>query len=697
MKPGFKYQLIVANCEKLSDQYSDNSQEFYVDIVDTEYLINDDEDITIVSVTGADEPIRITTIDNDEDVFTAIRAKQATLRVFTSDDISMSHLVGGGSKRWKVVIYMNNDNNKVIFVGHLILDDCYEDFMPMPQVLELTASDGLGLLKDIELSDFDSQMPAGHNKIIDYLCWSLSKTGLMLPVYCVYNIREETMPGTHFFDGIYLHVNTFMTSSDEFIDCYSVIERILGNSAVLIQHGGAWWIVRVDETESSYYVSLFTAEGVFVEHRTPEDYNKVIAKDDSVIFFSNEQTRVRLQMPCSEVHLEYNYEVPYDTPCNRDFIRGDLINDVSESEKHYSVDCWTMAKYSTSNPNPDAYPSPDVDGYIKRIFHNGYEKERYVVLPLAAPLHTLSSQPIPVHEKDKVDVSFDVRWSVNKTGSGTATIFFANLLLKGDDGTNWSLDDDGRWYQSDSSWTTNYKSISLQWIPDDVDETEWRNIRVESSPVPVDGSFYIFLRAMQSGGSAIDDVDVHYSNLSVDYIPFINGTYRRFSGQRHSVIGSSDNRVTRRRQVYISDSPKKIFKGALFKFSDTGYVLTERFYNAAVFPGGVPPDEYLHPFGEIQVFDTWNQFNRHMRVFNAVCQGTDSASIDASDMAGLVDNVYVFFLLDNSIHTNNRRFFLLHYDIVADLCEWSGSMIEVYSVISPKNYEGHKFEYIEEK
>jgi len=770
-KPGLIYRLIVQNAEKLADQQTFDHQIIYVDISDTDYLIDDLDEATVVLMTGAGVPVELSTIDNSEDVFTTIRATQLTIRVLSSLSLGVSNFSSGSAQRWSVDAYLNNDITKLVFKGFLVMADLSEAFMSHPHEIVLVANDGIGLLKDIPLTDFDGNNPTGYNRIADYLAWALSKTGLSLQLNTVFNIRHgfgvvpiayanfSTIAGGtiffptafytqlyegaiftvactganngatftvltnnsgaslqvspspvnqsgvidavftdithgHLFDKIFLDAKTFEDKVGTSINCYEVIQKILGEEAELFQRNGQWWILRINELETGpLYVSTFDDEGVFIENLATADYDKDIGKDGYVIFFSDEGTVVSIDMSHKEVKLIFNYETPLEIPCNIDFERGDVIDDSDPLVKTYEIDCWTFAKYSGVSVNPETFPAPDTVAYINRTFVNDYEKTRFIVLPLSAAQHVLFSEHILIGEDDKFEISIDFKWAADKSGGGVLTKNIFEVILWGEDDTKWFLDTDGVWYESDATWTTNHKQIQLQWIPDDVNEQEWRTVSVSCEQVPVSGKLYIALHANQSGGSSIDDTDVHFMNLQFDYIPFINGSYKKYTGQSHTVEQAINNKVKRETQVYISDSPKKLFKGALAYHDGTDYVLTKLFYDGAVntYPAS---SSHQSPYGQIQSFDVWNQFRKEMRIFQAQCQGLDSGSEDTLNRVDMINFLHKFILRDANLHTNSRRFTMLSNSIFWNNAEWDGVLREVYNEIYGKDYEGHSFKYL---
>ena len=124
-----------------------------------------------------------------------------------------------------------------------------------------------------------------------------------------------------------------------------------------------------------------------------------------------------------------------------------------------------------------------------------------------------------------------------------------------------------------------------------------------------------------------------------------------------------------------------MYKGALLIADSPNYVLAGLFYNAATEPDG---PVYPKPYGEIQAFDVWNQYNRTMVKFDG--------TVDKSNPAPTMVNKW--FMTDPHPNSNNRIFLLLHYEYDTHLCEWTGVFIEVSNSIIYKQYTGNSFKYL---
>jgi hypothetical protein len=217
-----------------------------------------------------------------------------------------------------------------------------------------------------------------------------------------------------------------------------------------------------------------------------------------------------------------------------------------------------------------------LEAYIQRKFEDvnmTYEKERFVVIrTLVNGFFYLSvDQRIPVEAKDKFTISVDTKYDVDVSGSGFYRHGMLQVVLHGDDGSTWkfhggnSFDATPRWHLG----TFDEYVYREGYLTEDL--REWHTtMGGEAPPIPVSGELEIRLSRTTQVGT-----ETHYSNLQFNYVPYINGDYSKYTGQSNT--GLSKPETTKRTlddRVRLSDSPKKLFKGAMFKFIAGKYVLT---------------------------------------------------------------------------------------------------------------------------
>lgn len=566
MKPGIIYRGSLENTQVDYSDNSGNEQLVIVSIYDQETLIADDADPQIVPLSMSGDPVRISVIDNDEDKFTPIRSKQADIRVLTDNEIDITRFADGGDNRYYVEIAIGT-TTEIIFKGFLSISDLRQEFQPHPNELLLVATDGLGFLKDIPLSDYDDENFIGENKIIEYIAGCLKKTGLDLDIICEMNIKEEsfvTDEQDHFYDTIYLHALTFEESIGEFHDSYLALEKILGEDCYLCQQKGSWFIKRVDEYDTQdNKQAKFSSEGVFDEYLTDTAYRKTVGLQD--MKFMNADAEVGVIRPNKSVEIEFKLETPLEVPANISFARG-VGNDPDVTQSSQTIDYilsdWQYFREGNSGTYSDLdfLPVAGSFGVLRKIFEFGYIKESYLVSQSTDGRNYFKSQPIPVKLSDKISVGIDTRFS---TDFSMTNMFPLHVQLVADNGDiyDWDYDainDVNEWVPRTgaSGWFLSAFRLDRSGLS----TVEWINVSAESKPIPASGK--IFIRLVNGFAAP---TEIWFSNLSFTYIPFVNGTYFRYEAQKSIVSQSGDLKAIRKTQAYISDTDKLLFKGCLKK------------------------------------------------------------------------------------------------------------------------------------
>lgn len=712
-KPGIIYRINWQSYSppNLGTGEPQDDLQCFVDITDNDTLIGDDEIPDIIELEGAGEPCRPSVIDNNEDPFTVILAQQLTIKFNSSTSVGMSTFIRGSDQRFSVHYYLRT-STQTIFRGFLISGDnaISEEFLYPPNIVTLTANDGLPLLKDIALVDNIGAVPTGHQKLIDFLYWALYQTGMILEFRVSFNVKlvgmddDISIPNTnneHLFSNVYLDAKTFEDEIGSCVDCYRAIEIILGHEARLFQFQGRWWIVRVDEIEHAtrgLYVTAFEDTGSFEQNLGEFHFDKNIGGLEDIVF-SNAETQVTATRATKRLRLNYNYLTPLELPCNVDFSRGTIFSDTPTLKK-YTIECWS--KWYKAGGGIDTISSANI--YIEAQFTDGQETQRYIHYEDNGNFNFLKSEPIYVSQGDKFDISVGRRMESNHATGGTDLC--VQVRLYGDDGTFWthhgangsaSPDHDTLfWEQCTADFNTNQNFFVYE-ISDDQDDTE--NIELfngQAAEVPVTGYLVMCLFNSALWGGT-EDTYIH--SVSFNYRPYINGSFERFTGQYHTCFqddpatGAFKKKIEE--SVFMSDSPKKLFKGAMFVFNSgtSVYDLAGLFYDASKQPSGPPDSTYHKRYGEIQLFDVWNQHKNEMRVIQGNMQGVDLEKLFES-LPFPAHLICKWSLTDTSPHVANKFFLLLHSDQGHANGEWTGVLREVVDLARAKDYSNHDFKYI---
>ena len=744
-----------------------------IDIGDTSVQIYPDQEPEVRIMTGTGNPLHIKVIDNNEDKFTVIRAKQAVIEFVSSINFNISTFADGPDNRFRVVCYLNPTTiNQPFFEGYLVTSDLEQLFLPNPQVVVLTASDQLGLLKDIPLSDDDGNFIKGKFKLSYFIANALKKTGLRRPIKVVNNLKVGSgkidiisaflspsnvifteltdffypgqkiritnsasnngdyivggvgvLGGTlvavttslvseasnsvtitdisslgHIYDTIYVDSLTFEGGIGEAEDAYTILEKILGDDCQLAEHEDAWWINRIDEYDANtMYVSTFDPDGLYINTEEVSLAKRVGASD--AIKFASADNLLRLDRPRAFIEETFRYTFPQELVCNIDWKRGEYVSDLEPvtienttyQAKRYTVQCWEYAKNRARGLSPLAAES---QGYVKKLYYNDQERDRYLRIDTWLPSgggdyvpDSFKSEPLVVNKTDKIILTASIRFNGFADGQSPN---FAGVELVGDDGTFWyaysPIPFTGKmtWFNYGSGPLTAIITMQGPAKTSDDDFTEWQSFQVESAAIPVSGKLYFYLPL------DIDTTPGDYqeiSDFSVEYLPFINGSYRQYSGQSYSVRRNETGYSAKREnEVFISNAPTPAMKGAMFVFSGAGYYLTPRYYSSAPFALGPPPDQsFVNTYGYHQAFAVWNQNRNTIRKFSGTLLHL---------RVGWPDIVHKFTLSDSNSNTDTRYFLLISFDQDWRSCLTSATFIEVYRFDGKVYTDPWTFKYI---
>lgn len=681
---------------------------------DYHYIANETEYDLTSSVGGlydlemAEPPVKISIVDNDEDKFTPIRSKRADIQIFSSNTIDISTFAQGGDNRYLVEIQTTAEG--IIFRGFLSISDLSQEFLPDPNIINLVATDGLGFLKDIPLTNFEGETPLDIYQVIDFIAWSLYKTGLALGIKVCMNIREHTAVPLvsddsgdgHLYKSVYLNAKTFESEIGECENCYEVLRKILGENSFLFQYKGDWVIVRVDEMETGheYFFSRFNYLGEWIEN-TEETFIKNVGANYPLSFM-NDDAIVLLERPYVKIIERFNYNYPLEILCNIDFNRGDFIEDlpdnttadgVVQTVQKYSLDCWDSEMRAGLGNVWDNYENAsDGDLYVKKFYENDTEVAREVVIRNGAGGRSyFKSQAVPVAINDKIELSVDLFYTDFGGDTGFVnTPVMVQLVADNGDIYWWVAYDVGD-LTLKQSWELTPTNLAIPDWYQGANVNVQNNMNFVSPPLPVSGRLYIILINQYA-----PPLDAHFTSVRLNIYPLINGSYRRYVAQTHEVsIDNPKMKAVRETEVFISDAPRIAMKGALLKpgILPNTYQLANEFYNAAKNTAGPASLDDVMKFGRIQAFDVWNQYNRVMRKFEATVDRTDSTT-------QMPDILHKYILRDANRNTtdnvNYRIFQLLHFEMDVHLTEWGSFMHECLDTAVPKVYEGEVFKYITE-
>ena len=198
------------------------------------------------------------------------RGTSLLFSVEAKDDAGMPEFFVEDPRRYKVVMKYSG---VVEFIGFLV-PEVYEDpYVAAPFDIELTATDGLGLLKNI---DFDL---TGYHSDIACIDHILRKTGHELPVSVAVDVQYLGQPTMTLPAMAYARTNTakFYSDKGDPDNCYDALKKILasyGLELYVTQWRNRWLVFRTIDLQGEFVTftnAAYTSRGSLF---TPSNFGK---------------------------------------------------------------------------------------------------------------------------------------------------------------------------------------------------------------------------------------------------------------------------------------------------------------------------------------------------------------------------------------------------------------------------------------
>lgn len=429
-------------------------------------------------------------------------------------------------------------NGQIHFIGFVLPREQQVSFIDKPYVVEILASDMLGMLKDVPLV-----IPAGKNSIGDFLALCLEKTGLELDIQVQAGL--ENFHNSVYLDWgsswLNLDYRTFQQTATTNVSCYDALERLLLGFFSLRQNGNKWLVYRVGELQANIGVNReiqeYNYQGVQLSQYTPTNTPQYIGKP------INRTALVQKDYPVKRVTTEFDYKVFPELPLNNKFERGEIYVDTPTNKQYYPSD-WVEA----STVDGAGLPVPITGGSRKVYYADEFDAYDILVnktLVIPENPRFLVSDPILAKKGDRVSVSFSALPTLpNYTPivgypmalvikeSSTGNVFSLSNLRYNPVDVIYEQLPDGEWINTGSQDIRQYR------IGTSITTMDYTSIRVDSPPLPVDGDIYIIFRYEPMLGIQ------YFKDFSFTYIPFVAGGYREITGI---------NWITETNQQYIDE------------------------------------------------------------------------------------------------------------------------------------------------
>jgi hypothetical protein len=564
---------------------------------------------SVLQLTGAPTPFTVTW--QDQEILSPIKSIELTLSFLTDGSISIEDFYSDDDEEFRVDHYFESladgtGTAKLLHSGYLIEDGVSEPVTDRKHIITLKATDNIALLKNVKWNEIDSTVLHYNSKLSLYyfVAYSLKATGLFSPDTTIdqnlplriYDNLFETSVGNRGanilndpFESTVLNANTFQNTDNTWLDCYSILEKILTDlNACLLQAEGCWTVMRTPEYR------LFTdGEILGTEYVSTPATNAVtlaplvnIDRFGADAYPVKEDQNKSMQRPLKYVLNTFNYDQPasFIVQVDLQLPKGATpYNTTTSGDIRY--DKYDLATYFPAwqqRHGDDSYLQTETSISQKR------ETDRYIVTPGHANEQcNVFFNPIDVTKDDSMN--FTLQFKMLAADSNTLR-FFIRFELITTDGNFYILVDpigggagNPKWNGPNNTNTWDVGFGPYFEIAAGSTKTEWTTYDfntiaavTDQQPLlrfPADGILMIQVYGT-NGTNTSNRQQTVWKDIKLDITQYINKS-TQIIGQTHEDDGNSLIKATSLNDLTIDDSPRNTIAGTLFTNALTNFDHTD--------------------------------------------------------------------------------------------------------------------------
>ena len=634
-------------------------------------------------LTGGAKPFVLGEYNTDEDYFKPVRPQQATIEIIAkASTVTIDDFLADNDS--DIYVRFDFGDWEGYWYGYLSQEDLQETWIDTVHILTLRATEGIGELKNIPLTDDAGFNLQGIFTPLDYMAYALDKTiHTLIDATIISNLFHTSMTldfDQTGLDQCYVDARTFERSPTVFDDAYTVLEKInRAWSQTIFQYNGAWFIYRLPEIFKIYTNPLIG----FINNtpsRTPisERYDIQVGVNEIVYPVVPDMLRFLLK-PSKETKITYTWENFEEIVCNETFQRGDFISE-SLSQLVYDIDCWTIEAPPLSAPVADGATFQRIINYNG----DGHIEDEYArIRELTYNQSWARSSRINVSEGEQLVVSLNVKWELAHSKSNCRVMY---VLFEGDSGTFYSLNQSGNydWAVDPGFYVNPAGNIFIDYAT--ATATEWNEINFTAKEFPEGG--YVDILLVHEADFLVIPVgdDIYFKDLKIDIKNAVQlRTNRDIKGDYDRYTIANNLNKNFEDEIFLDDANSKNHKGAIFE-SD-GYTLTgDEWYRRAY-------DTERFTFKRQNALAHWFMNRSYKSKIDVNLFGLTYLKDDVEYPIGLMNTIN---FVDDAPTKTFAIANLKEIDFMS--CQWQATLIEVYDTDVPDDVPGetdiHDFKYI---
>jgi hypothetical protein len=547
----------LAKAEKY--RYSFKSQEGQTCVVRFDFEGFTGSSTTLVA---SARPFVLKEFNTDDEIFKPLRPQMAEMSFIASaSGVSIDNFLMDNDD--DIIVYFDFGTWTNYWSGYMLQDDFQESWINTNHIITLRATEGIGQLKDVELTESGDELN-GRYTPLELIQYAMAQTVQNFSDYKVFsNLFHSSMTDTSTNTGIdqcYVDAKTFQVNPSEYDDSYLALEKINKSwNQTLYMYKGKWVIFRQEELYVPYSENIrgYRQNGASRTDAS-QRFDALVGINQTIKPITPEMLRF-IQRRTKSDTIQFNFDQFDEIICNGSFSRGDLVSSTS-TLKTYELDQWNWYQGAI---NSTTIPTTGSFGRKESYAVGGKLDDQYAFLTQdSATTRFLKSCGTEVLQNEKIDVSVETKYKT--TFAGVGNIDTLVIMLYGVT-NNYTLDGDGRWYQSNASWTTNLKTIQIYYngTPGILPQ-EYNTIQVTSEAIPEDGILYINL--YNPNVPFVSSQERYFKSLQLTLSTTFNGIDVNTIQAVQSIFTKDD--ILKPKffdEIYLDDGLSKLYKGSLYE------------------------------------------------------------------------------------------------------------------------------------
>jgi len=616
---------------------------------------------TTTELIGADKPFTLQEYNTDENLFKSVRPLMATINIATNaSGVTMDDFIADTDS--EIIVWFDFGIWLGYWKGWLLQDDFQETWIDSYHVLTLRASDGLGKLSDQKFTDF-----SGNELVGTY-------TPFELMSFCIYNTPKNfveakfinNLYNKYMTDALtdspleqcYIDAKTFQIEADNYDDSLTVLKKI--NSAfnqTMFFYKANWWVLRLEELYCPTTTNLIGyTNGISGKSSFEKRFDVDVSTTSTVKPINNEMLRYIRRKTKRDI-INFYYNQFNEVICNETFSRGDFNSETS-TNKNYDLNNWTREIGTLSSPTivSTGY------GRNEEFDANGQLIDNYAYCDAeTSSLSWLRSCGLNSLKNERFSMKLNHRYDTTFAGNGNQGV--AIIQLQGVT-NNYTLQSNGEWVMSNSTWTTNIKQLQLYYNgTSGIRPVDYQQLDIVSNILPENGTIYILLLGPSN---TFYPNTKRFNSLTVEIVnPFNGYNNKTIKGIQSVFTKTADVRNDFEEEIYIDDAFSRIFKGTILEDDEITPTIKEWYRRRY--------DTESYGFRKQNDIAHWehNRFNRTKLDCNFY--GLTWISVSTPEPIGLINT---FRFIDDD---PNKIYYILNLkEIDFSSSTWSATMIEVY-------------------